>query len=70
MKTAEMYRHCPVCSENGCGEDMLFEQPHLADCPDTPDGECPEWACTQCGTALVVATAPVAAIAHQPVRAA
>jgi hypothetical protein len=46
--TSELYRDCPEC-----GQDRLFEQPHMADCPDTPDGECPEWGCTACGTALI-----------------
>jgi hypothetical protein len=46
--TSELYRDCPECDE-----DRLFEQPHLTDCPDTPDGECPEWACVACGTAVL-----------------
>lgn len=58
---SELYRDCPEC-----GEDKLFEQPHWADCPDAPDGECPEWACTACGTALITGF-PVPAIA-QPSR--
>ena len=43
-------RDCPECRG-----DRLFEQPHGigGSCPDTPDGECPEWACTECGTALL-----------------
>lgn len=54
---SELYRDCPEC-----GEERLFEQPHSADCPDTPDGECPEWACTACGTALIAGfPAPVTA---------
>jgi hypothetical protein len=36
-----------------CGGERLFEQPHDAgSCPDSPDGRCPEWSCTECGTAL------------------
>jgi hypothetical protein len=32
----------------------LFEQHHeMGSCPDAPDGECPEWACTGCGAALL-----------------
>jgi hypothetical protein len=58
-------RDCPEC-----GEDRLFEQPHPADCPDTVDGECPEWACTVCGTALITAVTPSPAASRQPVRAA
>ncbi|MBO0774976.1 MAG: hypothetical protein J2P34_01570 [Actinobacteria bacterium] len=47
---SEMFRHC-----GECGEEQLFEQPHAApgSCPDTPDGECAEWACTGCGAALL-----------------
>jgi len=38
-----------------CGQDQPFDQPHgdREHCPDVPDGECPEWACTGCGTALI-----------------
>ena len=44
---------CPTC-----GEDTDFEQPMCID-GHTADGEaCPEWACTTCGTALVVGRAP------------
>ena len=41
------------CGE--CGGDRLFEQHHEVpgSCPDAPDGECPEWACTGCGAALL-----------------
>ena len=47
---SEMFRHCPEC-----GEDRLFQQHHglPGGCPDAPDGECPEWACTSCGSALL-----------------
>lgn len=47
-----------------CGQDQLFDQPHDGQerCPDGPDGECPEWACTACGTALIAGPpTPVAA---------
>ena len=52
-----MFRPCP-----DCGGERLFEQPHEAQgsCPDSPDGLCPEWACTDCGTAL---PAPMPAVA-------
>jgi hypothetical protein len=44
-----------------CGGERLFEQPHeTGSCPDTPDGRCPEWACTECGTALPAVFGPVA----------
>jgi hypothetical protein len=41
-------RHC-----HDCGQDQPFGQPHEGICPDTPDGECPEWACTGCGAAQI-----------------
>ncbi len=46
----EMFRHCPEC-----GGERLFEQHHAlpGSCPDAADGDCPEWACTGCGTALL-----------------
>ncbi len=47
---SEMFRYC-----GECGEEQLFEQHHAGpgSCPDAPDGECPEWACTGCGAALL-----------------
>jgi hypothetical protein len=50
----EKTRHCP-----DCGRDRLFEQHHqvAGGCPDSPDGWCPEWLCTQCGAALLVGLA-------------
>jgi hypothetical protein len=44
-------RHC-----DGCNEEQLFEQFHAepASCPDVPDGDCQEWACTLCGDALII----------------
>lgn len=47
----EMIRHCP-----DCGSDQPFEQYHAEPerCPDSPDGYCPEWSCTDCGAALLV----------------
>ena len=39
-----------------CGGERLFEQPHDAgSCPDSPDGRCPEWSCTECGATLLAA---------------
>jgi hypothetical protein len=57
---SQMTRYCP-----GCGGDQLFEQPHAGQgaCPDTPDGSCPEWACTMCGTALIGGFMPQMTIA-------
>ena len=49
--SAQLIRHC-----TGCNEERLFEQFHAepAGCPDTPDGECQEWACAVCGDALII----------------
>ena len=58
--------NCP-----GCGGDEPFEQIHPGDCPDAGGGECPEWACTACGAAVIMGTLPAAdAPVYQPVRAA
>ncbi|HEY2262718.1 MAG TPA: hypothetical protein VGI96_08850 [Streptosporangiaceae bacterium] len=48
---AQLSRLC-----TGCGEERVFEQFHaeLAGCPDAPDGDCPEWGCTDCGSALII----------------
>jgi hypothetical protein len=40
---------CPTC-----GEDTDFEQPTCIDGHTEDGGACPEWACTGCGTALVI----------------
>jgi hypothetical protein len=44
-------RHCA-----GCDEETPFEQfhPEAASCPDVPDGDCQEWACSVCGDAFVI----------------
>jgi hypothetical protein len=44
---------CPTC-----GEDTDFEQPTCVDGHTEDGGACPEWACTDCGTALLVGDAP------------
>ncbi|HEX4656518.1 MAG TPA: hypothetical protein VH307_03960 [Streptosporangiaceae bacterium] len=46
----QVIRRCP-----DCGWDRLFERHHTAagNCPDSPDGDCPEWSCTDCGAALL-----------------
>jgi hypothetical protein len=48
-----MTRYC-----RECGQDQLFDQPHdaghEADGGCEVDGDCPEWACTGCGTALFI----------------
>lgn len=47
----QMNRYC-----RECGQDQPFDQPHAGPgcCPDVPDGDCPEWACTGCGAALFI----------------
>lgn len=61
--------NCP-----GCGSDQPFEQIHVGECPDADGGECPEWACTGCGAAVIMGTVPVPGLADadagRPVRAA
>jgi len=51
IQMAQMVRLCP-----DCGSDRLFEQhhPEASGCPDSPDGQCPEWSCTACGAALLI----------------
>jgi hypothetical protein len=46
----QMFRLC-----HECGADRLFERYHdqPGSCPDSADGECPEWSCTECGTTLL-----------------
>ena len=53
-----MFRRC-----EDCGGERLFEQPHDApgSCPDSPDGRCPEWSCTDCGAVLPLACWPAPA---------
>jgi hypothetical protein len=61
----QLLGNCP-----GCGGDEPFEQVHPGACPDA-DGECPEWACTACGTGVIMGTTSGAEIpAYQTVRAA
>lgn len=49
----ELMWHC--CD---CGQDRLFQQRHaIASCPDSRSGDCPEWACTGCGAALIAGLA-------------
>jgi hypothetical protein len=46
----QVVRHCA-----DCGWDRLLERYHPAgSCPDVPDGDCPEWSCTDCGAALLI----------------
>ena len=45
--TTTLDLHCDVCARM-----RAFAQPV---CVDDHGGECPDWACTGCGTALVIA---------------
>lgn len=46
--------HCPTCDDL-----REFVQPPCAD-GHTEDGcECPEWACADCGTALLIGALPL-----------
>jgi len=45
-------RHCPTC-----GDEREFETPP---CLDDHGEECPELACLECGTALLVGLMPLA----------
>ena len=48
---------CPAC-----GDERSFVQPPCADGHTDDGGECPEWACADCGTAVFGGDmAPVAA---------
>jgi hypothetical protein len=51
---SQMIRFCPEC-----GDDRLLESYHgePGGCPDSPDGDCPEWGCAACGTALLIGLA-------------
>lgn len=51
----DIVRDCP-----GCGSAREFSQIHggSGGCPDSRDGCCPEWFCTACGTAVLVAVPP------------
>lgn len=55
------FRSCP-----DCGDERQFEQFHgdPGTCPDSLDGECPEWGCTECGTAVL--SGPVPGLAGRP----
>ena len=56
---AQLTRYC-----TGCSDERPFEQFHAdpASCPDVPDGDCPEWACTVCGDALLIAVPSIAPV--------
>lgn len=52
----EMFRHC-----RDCGAEQLFMQLHADCCPDAADGDCAEWFCVDCGSALLIGIVPQAA---------
>ena len=51
---------CPACDD-----ERAFVQPPCVDGHTDDGGECPEWACADCGTAVFVDIVPVAA---EPLR--
>ncbi|SEL85021.1 hypothetical protein SAMN04515665_12126 [Blastococcus sp. DSM 46786] len=60
-------RHWPCPS---CGDDRDFVQPPCVDGHTEDGGECPEWACADCGTALATGGAVVVRIEAGSARAA
>jgi hypothetical protein len=54
-RMTHLTRYC-----TGCSDERLFEQFHAepGGCPDARDGDCPEWACTVCGDALLIDLPP------------
>jgi hypothetical protein len=52
---SQIFRSCPDCRA-----ERQFEQCHDAPggCPDSPDGECCEWFCTECGAAILTSGLP------------
>jgi hypothetical protein len=57
--------HCPTCDDV-----REFVQPPCVDGHTDGGGECPEWACDDCGTALLSGIFPAAAPAVPLRRAA
>jgi hypothetical protein len=53
---------CPTCDDV-----RVFVQPACADGHTADGGECPEWACADCGTAVLAGDAEVLAV-RVPVR--
>lgn len=56
---------CPTC-----GDEREFVQPPCIDGHTADGAECPEWACTDCGTALLIGALPPAARGREQRRAA
>jgi hypothetical protein len=46
--------HCPTCAEV-----REFVQPPCADGHTADGAECPEWACADCGAALLIGAFPL-----------
>ena len=46
--------HCPTCADA-----REFVQPPCVDGHTADGGECPEWACADCGAAFVLGVVPV-----------
>ena len=46
--------HCPTCDDV-----REFVQPPCIDGHTVDGGECPEWACADCGTALMIGALPL-----------
>ena len=42
-----------------CGDERVFVQPPCIDGHTGDGGECPEWACADCGAALLTGDVPV-----------
>ena len=49
-----MELYCPACAD-----DREYVQPPCTDGHTAGEGECPEWACADCGAAFVLAGVPV-----------
>ena len=56
---------CPAC-----GDERVFVQPPCVDGHVRDGGECPEWACADCGTAVFLGEGVPAPVAAQERRAA
>jgi hypothetical protein len=58
---SQMFRSCPDCRA-----ERQFEQYHRApdSCPDSPDGICAEWFCSECGAAVLTGVPPAPAPAR------
>jgi hypothetical protein len=54
MDTESRTEHCPACAG-----DREFVQPPCVDGHTADGAECPEWACVECGTALLIGAFPL-----------